>query len=65
MNNNLINKWRLESDKNIFIISGSLRSKSYNKFLASNLFDIGKDVFNFEICSEFNLLPMYNTDDHV
>ena len=51
--------------KNIFIIGGSLRSKSYNKFLASNLIDIGKDIFNFEIFSEFNLLPMYNADDHV
>ena len=50
--------------KNIFIIGGSLRKKSYNKFLASNLVEIGKNDFNFEIFSDFNLLPMYNTDDH-
>jgi len=50
--------------KNIFILGGSLREKSYNKFLASNLIDIGKDKFNFKIFSDFNLLPMYNTDDH-
>ena len=50
--------------KNIFIIGGSLRKESYNKFLASNLVEIGKNDFNFEIFSDFNLLPMYNTDDH-
>ena len=35
--------------KNIFIIGGSLRKKSYNKFLASNLVEIGKDDFNFTV----------------
>ena len=50
--------------KNILIIGGSLRAKSFNKYLASNLIEIGKQKFNFEIFSDFNLLPHYNTDDH-
>ena len=50
--------------KNILIIGGSLRAKSFNKYLASNLIEIGKENFNFEIFSDFNLLPYYNTDDH-
>ena len=50
--------------KNILIIGGSLRAKSFNKYLASNLIEIGKEKFNFEIFSDFNLLPHYNTDDH-
>ena len=46
--------------KNILIIGGSLRAKSFNKYLASNLIEIGHEKFNFEMFSDFNLLPHYN-----
>ena len=43
----------IKNEKNILIIGGSLRAKSFNKYLASNLIEIGKENFNFEIFSDF------------